>query len=559
MAAHTSPRLEPDPDGHVQSSCTCKPATFFDNSSSSVPKTDLQRDPVMALSKVASARSERSLVSEVRDGVLNQRDLERGGGHGGHEKNGLTREDNTSWNPDLVEWDGPDDPQRPTSWAVRRKWAAVLCVASSMVAPGLEAIGHDLSIQSQVQRVLVLSVFIAAYALGPLGWGPLSELYGRVIVLQLSNMLFLVFNLGCGLAQTRDQMIAFRFLAGIGGSAPLAIGGGVLSDLFRAEERGRALSVYSLMPLLGPAVGPVAGGWIAEKTTWRWVFYSTTIACGLVQMLGLLCLQETYAPVLLHRKKMRLMRETGNMRLHTAYDCPDRTLLQMLARAFVRPFRLLTTQPIIQVLSLYLMFLYGTMYLILATFPTLFATKYGETPGVIGLNYISIGVGFFLGTQVCAPLQDRVYAALKRRYVPDGGAGRPEFRVPMMVPGALLVPVGIIIYAWTAEVPTHWLGPNAGAALFALGTIIGFQCIQGYVVDAYPRYAASAVGAITVLRSLAGFAFPLFAPALYDTLGYGRGGTVLAAVSIVVGWPAPFLLWRYGAALRARSKFGAAA
>ncbi|CCE31460.1 related to multidrug resistant protein [Claviceps purpurea 20.1] len=428
-----------------------------------------------------------------------------------------------------------------------------------MVAPGLEAIGHDLSIQSQVQRVLVLSVFIAAYALGPLGWGPLSELYGRVIVLQLSNMLFLVFNLGCGLAQTRDQMIAFRFLAGIGGSAPLAIGGGVLSDLFRAEERGRALSVYSLMPLLGPAVGPVTGGWIAEKTTWRWVFYSTTIACGLVQMLGLLCLQETYAPVLLHRKKMRLMRETGNMRLHTEYDCPDRTLLQMLARAFVRPFRLLTTQPIIQVLSLYLMFLYGTMYLILATFPTLFATKYGETPGVIGLNYISIGVGFFLGTQVCAPLQDRVYAALKRRYVPDGGAGRPEFRVPMMVPGALLVPVGIIIYAWTAEVPTHWLGPNAGAALFALGTIIGFQCIQGYVVDAYPRYAASAVGAITVLRSLAGFAFPLFAPALYDTLGYGRGGTVLAAVSIVVGWPAPFLLWRYGAALRARSKFGAAA
>ncbi|KAG5992577.1 hypothetical protein E4U52_002687 [Claviceps spartinae] len=559
MAAHTSPCLEPDPDGKIQSSCTCTATTFSNNSSSSAPKTDLQRDPVMALSKVASIRSARSLVSEVRDGVLNQRDLERGRGHGGNEKNGFTRENDTSWDPDLVEWDGPDDPQRPTSWAVRRKWAAVLCVASSMVAPGLEAIGHDLSIQSQVQRVLVLSVFIAAYALGPLGWGPLSELYGRVIVLQLSNLLFLVFNLGCGLAQTRDQMIAFRFLAGIGGSAPLAIGGGVLSDLFRAEERGRALSVYSLMPLLGPAIGPVAGGWIAEKTTWRWVFYSTTIACGLVQILGLLCLQETYAPVLLHRKKMRLMRETGNMQLHTEYDCPDRTLLQMLARAFVRPFRLLTTQPIIQVLSLYLMFLYGTMYLILATFPSLFATKYGESPGVIGLNYISIGFGFFLGTQVCAPLQDRVYAALKRRYVPDGGAGRPEFRVPMMVPGALLVPVGIIIYAWTAEVPTHWLGPNAGAAIFALGTIIGFQCIQGYVVDAYPRYAASAVGAITVLRSLAGFAFPLFAPALYDKLGYGRGGIVLAAVSVAVGWPAPFLLWRYGGALRARSKFGTAA
>ncbi|KAG6065589.1 hypothetical protein E4U33_005841, partial [Claviceps sp. LM78 group G4] len=129
MAAHISPRLEPDSDGLVhQSSCTCTATTFSKTSSSSVPKTDLQRDQVMALSKVASTRSARSLVSEVRDGVLDQRDLERREEHGGREKNGLTREDNTSWDPDLVEWDGPDDPQRPTSWAVRRKWAAVLCV-----------------------------------------------------------------------------------------------------------------------------------------------------------------------------------------------------------------------------------------------------------------------------------------------------------------------------------------------------------------------------------------------------------------------------------------------
>ncbi|KAG5999225.1 hypothetical protein E4U21_007223 [Claviceps maximensis] len=127
-----------------------------------------------------------------------------------------------------------------------------------------------------------------------------------------------------------------------------------------------------------------------------------------------------------------------------------------------------------------------------------------------------------------------------------------------MVPGAVLVPVGILTYAWTAEAPTHWLGPNAGAAVFAFGSILAFQCIQGYIVDCYPRHAASAVGATTVLRSLAGFGFPLFAPALYDNLGYGKGGTVLAAVSIVIGWPAPFLLWKYGAALRARSKMSTA-
>jgi MFS family permease len=67
------------------------------------------------------------------------------------------------------------------------------------------------------------------------------------------------------------MLIAFRFLAGLGGSAPQSIGGGVIGDLFDAEHRGQAISVYSLAPLLGPVIGPVAGAWIAEKSTWRWV------------------------------------------------------------------------------------------------------------------------------------------------------------------------------------------------------------------------------------------------------------------------------------------------
>jgi MFS family permease len=68
-----------------------------------------------------------------------------------------------------------------------------------------------------------------------------------------------------------NMLIAFRFLAGLGGSAPQSIGGGVIGDLFDAEHRGQAISIYSLAPLLGPVIGPVAGAWVAEKSTWRWV------------------------------------------------------------------------------------------------------------------------------------------------------------------------------------------------------------------------------------------------------------------------------------------------
>jgi MFS family permease len=274
-----------------------------------------------------------------------------------------------------------------------------------------------------------------------------------------------------------------------------------------------------------------------------------------IQTAGFFFLQETYAPVLLQRKKKALIKETGNTNLVTEYDRPDRTVLQTLTTALTRPFRLLATQPIVQIMSLYMMYLYGVTYLVLSTFASLWANEYHEGPGIAGLNYISLGLGFFLGAQICAPLQDRIYAALKRRYVPDGGPGRPEFRVPMLIPGAILLPIGLFIYSWTAEAHTHWIGPNIGAVIFGASIIIGFQCTQGYIVDSYTRYAASAVSAVTVLRSLAGFGFPLFAPTMYNKLGYGIGGTVLAAVAIGIGWPSPIFLWFYGPKLRAMSKF----
>ncbi|KAH7494868.1 hypothetical protein FOMA001_g64 [Fusarium oxysporum f. sp. matthiolae] len=163
-----------------------------------------------------------------------------------------------------------------------------------MVAPALASIGETLHIDSSLELALTLSIFVAAYAVGPLFWGPISELRGRVIVLQVSNLWFLCFNLGCALSQNKSSMIASRFLAGIGGSAPLAVGSGTISDMFQPEERGRAISVYSVAPLLRPALGPIGGGWIAERTTWRWVFYSTTIACGFVQAAALLFLKEAF-------------------------------------------------------------------------------------------------------------------------------------------------------------------------------------------------------------------------------------------------------------------------
>lgn len=334
------------------------------------------------------------------------------------------------------------------------------------------------------------------------------------------------------------------------------VGGGVLSDCFRPEERGKSIAIYSLAPLLGPALGPIAGGFIAENTTWRWVFYSTSITDALIQLLGLFFLRETYAPRLLRDRSKRLRKETNNASYQTDEERQGKTFLQILRASLIRPFKLLLTQPIVQVMALFMAYVYGIMYLVLSTFPALWTNPayYNESTGIGGLNYISLGLGFWGGSQLCAPLNDRIYRRLKAR---NNNVGRPEFRIPLLAVAAVLLPAGLFIYGWTAQTHRHWIAPNIGAFLFGMGNIITFQCIQTYMVDAYSRFAASALAAGAFLRSLAGFGFPLFAPYMYQTLQYGWGNSLLAFIAIVIGVPAPIFLWRFGESLRKKSTYAA--
>ncbi|EEP75722.1 conserved hypothetical protein [Uncinocarpus reesii 1704] len=380
----------------------------------------------------------------------------------------------------LVTWSGPDDPTNPLNWARRKKWVCTWIIAlfafvspmsSTMLAPALSTIAKELHITNSMEQALVMSIFLLAYAIGPFLLGPLSEIYGRVVILQSSNIVYLIFNTLCGFAQSKEQILAFRFL-----------NGGMLSDCWRKEERGKAIAIYSLAPFIGPVVGPIAGGYIAQYTSWRWIFWATSIFDAAIQIGSFIFLSETYAPKILAVKAKRLRRETGNPHLHTQWETPDRTLAQILRKNLVRPLIMLSTQPAIQVLGLYRAYLYGLMYLVLATFPLVWEQAYHFSPGTASLHYIALGVGFIIGLQICAPLNDRTYCALKKRYSHDG---RPEFRIPLMVPGGLLVPVGIFIYGWSTHYRTHWIVPDIGCAIFAMGLIIGFQCVQSYVVDAY--------------------------------------------------------------------------
>ncbi|KIJ04756.1 hypothetical protein PAXINDRAFT_94341, partial [Paxillus involutus ATCC 200175] len=344
--------------------------------------------------------------------------------------------------------------------------------------------------------------------------------------------------------------------AGLGGSAPLSIGGGVLGDCWRPEERGQAVALYSLAPLLGPVIGPLAGAWVAERSTWRWVFWSTSIVDAVIQLLGLFFLQETYAPLLLERKANKIRQSMDEEKVtfkevRTIFEGNDRSWKAIMGKALVRPFVLFYYEPIVQLLGLYMAYLYGTLYLFLTTMPSIFEGVYKQPIGTAGLHYLALGVGISGASQINARTLDKVYVHFKNK---SGGVGRPEFRLPPMFLGTFMLPIGCLVTGWSVQAHAHWIAADIGIALVGAGLIVNFQCIQTYVVDAFTLHAASALAAVSCLRSLAGFGFPLFAPAMYSALGFGKGDTILAVVAIVIGCPAPWIFWNYGARLRNASR-----
>lgn len=416
-----------------------------------------------------------------------------------------------------------------------------------MFAPGVPLVLADFHTVDNVEILgsLVVSIFILGYALGPMVVAPLSEMYGRVILYHISNVLFVVFTIACAVSSNIGMLIAFRLLAGIAGSTVLTIGGGTVTDMFIQEERGGAMAIWSMGPLLGPVIGPVIGGFLAEDAGWRWVFWLLAICGGAVLALFLLFMRETYAPVILRRKAARLRKETGNPNLYAkgSNNLPPRALF---ARAIVRPFKMLIFSPIVLTASIYCAVIYGYLYLLFTTITDVFIDTYGWSEGIVGLSYIGIGVGMMLGLALIGIFSDKF---LKKKAAANGGELKPEYRLPFMIPGSFAIPIGLFLYGWTADKGVFWIVPIIGTALVGFGLIGIFMAVNTYLVDVYPMYAASAMASSTILRSLVGALLPLAGPAMYSALGLGWGNSLLGFIAVAFLF-VPFFFLKYGEYLR---------
>ncbi|KAK0628753.1 putative bicyclomycin resistance protein [Bombardia bombarda] len=458
--------------------------------------------------------------------------------------------------------------EKPRSWSrgYRQLCVAIISlyglmspVMASAIVPALPAMSKDLGIADEAMLGALVSVYVMSWNVMPVVLGPLSEIYGRINVLHTGHALFLTLNLLSAFARTGPQLLVLRLLAGGVGSGPLSIGAGIIGDLWAPEERGVSIALYTLGPLLGPAVGPIAAAYISQYYSWRWIFGCSAIYLAATLVLALSVVRETYLPVITQRSRAAAMLANPaqhGSRCISAFppaELENKRDFKTVRQSLMRPFVLLWTEPIIQVSSLFIAYLYGLNHLTLTTFQSLWRDVYGQSMMRASQNYFFIAAGFILGSQATGWIGDKIYRHVGNKK--PNAPSSPEIRTYMMLPASLLVPSGLLLYGWAAERRLHWLVPDLGIMVFSSGIVMSYQCLQAYIIDCYTLHAASTMSALILLRSLTGFAFPLFAHALFETWGYGWGSAWLAGFAGIMGLAIPVLLNLRGPAMRARSAY----
>lgn len=458
---------------------------------------------------------------------------------------------------ELTEPADPEDISRHLT-IIRKYYISLIITIASMVITMISScwtfvsphiishfhVSHEVS-------VLGITLYVFGLAIGPLFLSPISELYGRKITFIFSLSLSIIWQCLATWSKSIVGVMFGRFLSGFFGSSFLSVAGGSISDIFDKNNITVPMAIYTTAAMLGPSLGPVVSG-AFFTVDYKWVFVTFIIASGVCLVIIIATVPETYKPVLLIKKAKRLRDETGDASYYAPLEVTRRetSLLYATTLSCRRPFGLLIFDPMAAVLCFYTGLELAIIYLFFVAFPYIFPKLYHFNEMESACSYLGLTVGMILATPTAIIFQRRYENKVKQ----NNGVSIPEMRFEPLFYGAFLSPIGLMIFAWTCYSNVHWIGPIIGSAIFGIGVLYVFIGIFNYTVDAYRRYAASALASNTFVRCMMGGIFPLFGLQMYEGMGVNWGSFLIAMVTLAMV-PVPFLFNRYGAYLRSKSPY----
>lgn len=456
----------------------------------------------------------------------------------------------------------PGDRQNPKNMSNAKKWiiTVMLGMICFIVALGSAIVTGDLAgpmeyfgVSEEVIILASVTVFVLGFGFGPLLFAPLSEELGRSIIYFITLGMAVIFIIPCALAKNIGTLIVCRLIDGVMFSAPMTLIGGSLADIWDAQERGKAMAVFSAAPFLGPCLGPVFGGLLGDFTSsWRWIYYAYLIIAGFFYILFVLIVPETHHSTILRKRAATLRKVTGDESYKSLSDLQKRTFLEVAKVSLLRPF-LLLSEVIVSLITLYMSVLYGLLYMFFFAYPVIYMEDKGWSASKTGVMFLPIAAGVIISS-CCAPYINRDYNKRAQPFRDRGELPPPELRlIPMMV-GCWFVPIGLFAWAWSSYTRLSWAGPAFSGLACGFGFLSLYNPANNYIVDSYQHYAASGLAAKTFIRSIWGACVPLFTIQMYHRLGNQWATSLMAFISLAC-CAIPFLFYVYGPRIRKYSKY----
>lgn len=476
--------------------------------------------------------------------------------------------------PDLKEYESPFD------WSPARKrfitWLSCLATAITAYAAGSYTSGDE-QMQaywgvSHVAITVGVTTFTTGFAIAPMVLAPFSEINGRRPMFVVTGCLYVVLQLCCAVTRSYPGMLVARFWMGVFSSTFSTMVGGVVSDIYHAEDRNTAMALFSGSALFGTGLGPLVSGFIAANTTWRWIFYLQVITCGVVQIIVVLFFKETRGSVLLSRKAKKLnqyyekLEEAGyvgldmpsssdpsktssiRIRWKVKADEERASLAKSIGISLYRPFYLLFTEPVVFFFSLWISFAWAVLYLTFGAIPLVFTASHNFTLSQNGAVFSAISIAAIISTIIAIVAENMT----KKRFPQISST--PEGRLYIACFQSVLLPVGLFWFGWSSFPSVPWIVPALAIGCATMGIFSIYLAVFNYLADTYHRYASSALAAQSFCRNMLGGVFPLVTTQMFNAMTFQGAGSFLGGVGTVLTL-VPFILLFFGPKIRARSKF----
>ncbi|ANB12007.1 Tpo1p [Sugiyamaella lignohabitans] len=448
----------------------------------------------------------------------------------------------------------PDDPHNYPIWRKVCHSLVLVCMcfitamSSAMYTPALVDIETKYNISREL-ALLSTGMVLVGYSFGPIIWSGVNEAFGRWYAWTVGFAIFLLFQIPTGLDPNFQTLLIGRFFQGFFGVSTLVTFGGAMSDVWDYSTRSYAAAAAVFAIFAAPALGPVISSFFIKWVSFGWISWIIIILGGVVLTLDILFIKETFPPVLLRNKAVKLRKEGHNV--CAPLEAIPPTLKNLTTKYAIRPFIMLVEDKALGFLCVYAGISYGLLYTVLAALPVTFSTyrKFSFIPTY--LPSISLLVGVAMTSTFISATNRNYVRALKM----SGAMVLPDQRLKPMMLAAPLLPVGLFIFAWTAPFRhVHWIAPVIGSAIVGFSTSTIFISSISYMIESYKQYATSAFALNAIIRSLVAVLLLLVFSRMVEAMTLQGTFSFFGGVAILIA-PGPFILHRNGDKWRKASKW----